>query len=731
METTQAFNEIELTPEQKLAFDAIQSFLVSEERIYILRGYAGSGKTTLLRRLVEFLLGCDKKYLLMASTGRAAKILSVKTNSSASTIHSGIYNFKDLQEIKIYEDDNDVSYLYEFKLRNNENIQSTLFIVDESSMISNVYAENEFIRFGSGFLLNDLISYSNVLTKNSFNKILFVGDPAQLPPMGMNTSPALDSNYIFDNYKIKPQLAELKEVKRQDVDSGISSMSKTIRRGITSGYFNYFDIKPNQTDVSLLDYSGFLDSYFKSESLNIVICYKNDTVFRLNREIRVLRYGGDFSIRESDSVVITRNSAKYNIFNGDFAIITHVDENFVERRVVVKDRFKKKIEVVLRWRRIEMLLTTSFNTPQSVSGYMLENQLYNPGELAEEVRIALYIDFKIRNSKLKSGTAAFIEGIQDDEFFNCIMLRFGYAVTCHKAQGGEWDEVFVFWDYGTRRDDNIQNANRDYKGRDNSIFYRWAYTAVTRATSKLICINPPYFTPFSKMQFIGSKVQKEYDKLSNNGFTPVEVELNDELKNLLSRFGVDSQNENVYIHFIQRWYHLKKMGIEIDNWLLRGYEIFYQFSRDEKVAGIKYWINKSNHFSNNFQVVPKKTNSEEFSGEVMKVLSEMKEIIVIDNQRAREGLSQTIDGDIAESKPFLRLLFEKLIFNLPECRISQIEHFEYRERYHFTFGSEHCVVDFEYDDNGFFGRVFPLESKSRGNSLIERIRKVVSKIKEN
>jgi tRNA A37 threonylcarbamoyladenosine biosynthesis protein TsaE len=724
------YQNIVLTVDQKQAIKQITKFLVSNEGVLILMGYAGSGKTTLLKGLVDYLTQSQQKYQLMAPTGRAAKILNLKAGSMASTVHSGIYDFKDMREIEFDDGDNDIKYLYEFKIRNNQGIRNTLFVIDEASMLSNLYSENEFVRFGSGYLLNDLITYCKILESDSHNKILFVGDPAQLPPIGMNTSPALDPEYIFDNYKIKPQTAELKEVKRQSVNSGILTKSETIRRGITSGYFNYFDLKTNEQDILSLDYSGFLDGYLKSDAQKIVICYKNESVFRLNKEIRSLKYGGDFPLRESDSVVISRNNAKYHILNGDFALISWVDTMLIERRVKVKDKCKKMIEVVLRWRKIEMLITTNDVFPQTVSGYMLENQLYNDEDLTVEVKIALYIDFKIRNPKLKAGTAEFIEGIQNDEFFNCIQLKFGYAVTCHKAQGGEWDEVYVFWDYGTGRDFNIENENIGFRGRDNRSFYRWAYTAVTRSTSTLICINPPYFSPFSKMQFIESLVQEEFDIQTNSRFIPLEIELDDEIRQILIKFGLESKPENLRMHFLQRWYHMKQHGIEIKGWHIGGYEITYEFKRAEQTAGLKYWINKSNHFRENFQVIPKKTNSEEFYSEVLTVLTKMSEILLTDAKISEDSRGLIMDEEIAESKPFLKLLFEKLCTDLPDCKISQIEHFDYRERYVFSFGSEYCTVDFEYDANGFFGRVLPIETQSRGVNIIDKIKFAVKSLKE-
>ena len=147
---------------------------------------------------------------------------------------------------------------------------------------------------------------------------------------------------------------------------------------------------------------------------------------------------------------------------------------------------------------------------KTVNGYMLENYLNGDNYLKPEEQQALYVDFKNRNPKLKPKTEEFKEAIKTDPYFNCILLKYGYAVTCHKAQGGEWDTTFVFWDKGVKEDFNFYNSEHNRSGKTNPDFYRWAYTAITRAARKLFCINPPCFNSFSGMSFIDVNVQKSF-----------------------------------------------------------------------------------------------------------------------------------------------------------------------------------------------------------------------------
>src|SRR5690606_4063767 len=207
------FQHINLTNDQRNALEKLHDFLVSDERVFILQGYAGSGKTTLLKGFVEYLQSLEKKYQLMSPTGRAAKVINQITGFESNTIHKGIYSFEELQEIEQGEDENNVSFLYQYKIRNNPEVHNSVLIVDEASMVSDILSQGEFFRFGSGHLLRDLIEYGRIQETTTTSKIIFIGDPAQLPPIGMNFSPALDPEHLRDTYKVKVTQSEMKDVK--------------------------------------------------------------------------------------------------------------------------------------------------------------------------------------------------------------------------------------------------------------------------------------------------------------------------------------------------------------------------------------------------------------------------------------------------------------------------------------------------------------------------------------
>ncbi|MCC6251575.1 MAG: AAA family ATPase [Bacteroidia bacterium] len=725
------FLHISLTDDQRNALEKLHAFLESDERVFILQGYAGSGKTTLLKGFVEYLQFLEKKYQLMAPTGRAAKVINQKTGFESTTIHKGIYSFEELQEIKQSEDENDVSFLYQYKIRNNPEVHDSVLIVDEASMVSDILSEGEFFRFGSGHLLRDLVTYGRIQEATTTSKIIFIGDPAQLPPIRMNFSPALDSIYLSETYKVSVSQAEMKEVKRQDANNGILISATKIRQCLTSGYFNDFDLRENNRDIFNPAYQDYLETYKAQQDQKIIICYKNKTALDLNRAIRRDKFGDDLPIQPSDTVIIGGNNYRLGIMNGEFAVVSEASLDVRSEEIRFKTKGGKTESIRLTWRGISLILPDENNQPKTVNGYILENYLYGDNYLKPEEQRALYVDFKNRHPKLKKGTEEFKEAIYNDKFFNCIQLKFGYAVTCHKAQGGEWANAFVFWDKGTQANFNFYESKHNRTGKTNSEFYRWAYTAVTRASEKLFCINPPRFSSFSGMTFIDVKVQKAFNELTGQKHPEVEITINEILPEL-EKFGLTDVPLTFQDHFIHRWYHLKKHHIEIVGWEKKGYEIWYKFNRENDTAGIKYSINGKNQFNSTYQInLPKLTNSIEFFETITKVLENASRIVV--SRNSVESIIKQIEFDITieEEKPFLKTLFDFICQGLSEGEIiSNIQHLHYKERYTIEYNTNSCVIDFEYDKAGFFGRVLPLINKCNSPELLAKIKTIINNLNE-
>ncbi|GAB1447447.1 hypothetical protein MASR2M44_04420 [Bacteroidota bacterium] len=724
------FQHINLTNDQRNALEKLHAFLESEERVFILQGYAGSGKTTLLKGFVEYLKSLEKNYQLMAPTGRAAKVINQKTGFESTTIHKGIYSFEELQEIKQGESETNISFLYQYQIRNNPDVHDSILIVDEASMVSDILSQGEFFRFGSGHLLRDLVAYGRIQEARTTSKIIFIGDPAQLPPIGMTFSPALDIIYLSETYKISVAQAEMKDVKRQDANNGILISATKLRKCLTSGYFNDFDLRENNQDIFNPAYQDYLETYKAQQDQKIIICYKNKTALDLNLAIRRDKFGDDLHIQASDTVIIGGNNYRLGIMNGEFAVVSEASPLIESREVSFFVEKGKACTVKLIWRRISLVLPDENNQPKTINGLVLENYLYGDNYLKPEEQRALYVDFKNRHPKLKKGTEEFKEAIANDKYFNCILLKYGYAVTCHKAQGGEWSNAFVFWDRGTQANFNFYESEHNLTGKDNSEFYRWAYTAVTRASKKLFCINPPYFSSFSGMNFISLNVQIAFNGLTGQSNPTTEININEVLPEL-EKFGLIDAPLTIQDHFIQRWYNLRKHNIEIDAWGKVGYEIRYTFKSEARRATILYWVNGKNTFNSKFQKIPALTNSEELFETITKILECATPIVV--NRNTVEGILTQIEFDlkIEVEKPFLKSLFDSINNGLSgEARIVNIQHLHYKERYTLDKNGQSCVIDFEYDGSGFFGRVLPLENKCQSAELLNDIKSLISRLKE-
>jgi len=726
------FQNINLTNDQQTALSGIQDFLYSEKDVFVLQGYAGSGKTTLLKGIVEYLVSIEKKYQLMAPTGRAAKVINQKTGIEATTIHKGIYSFDELQEVENKDEKGEVSFMYYYKLRNNPDVHNSILIIDEASMVSDVQSYGEFFRFGSGHLLKDLIEYSHIGFPNNTTKIIFIGDPAQLPPIGMNFSPALDEKCLSEKYKLRVSTSEMKEVKRQDAENGILKSATKIRKCLTSGFFNDFDLRENGKDIYNPKFEDFLETYKSQQGTKVIISYKNKTALDLNLTIRKDRFGDNLPIQPSDHIIVGGNNYRLGIMNGEFGVVSNVESVTITREVKFYKKNGGTAHVLLTWRSIELQMPDEKGGSKTVQGYMLENYLNGDNHLKPEEQQALYVDFKNRFPKLKPKTEEFKEAITTDPYFNCILLKYGYAVTCHKAQGGEWSSTFVFWDKGTNEKFNFLTSEHNRSGKTNSDFYRWAYTAVTRASKHLFCINPPYFNSFSNMSFIDVNVQNSLQELTGQSLKPIEIEVKGEQIELLKQFNLQDASVSMQNHFLKTNYIVQKQYVDIISWQRVGYEIRYGFKREDSFAAIKLWVNGKDEFKTKFQKLPAETNSNSLFEEVSKLIENSP--IFVFHRNTFETILTKIEFEIQleEEKPFLKTLFDVLQTQSHTYNISidSISHQSYRERYFIYRNEEKAVIDFEYNGDGFFGRVLPLENQCNSDNILNEVKKVVLNIKE-
>jgi len=731
------FPNINVTREQEVALLSIESFLRSITPVFMLKGYAGTGKTTILKGLIHFLNSSDCNVVLMAPTGRAAKVLRDRTGHKAVTIHREIYSRELTKEVFISDEDDDTALVYYFKVAKNIHPINTVYIVDEASMISDVKVQDEFFRFGTGRLLSDLLTYAHLDSTALETKIIFVGDPCQIGPIGENSSKGFDKLYLEQNFKLSSTFAELTEVKRQGADSPVLHNAIRIRKGITSGNFNSFQLSPTINQIIKLSAEDFLDTWLRIDNNKIIIASRNKTCQIINEQVRAKKYGtANLPIRIGDTVIVSANNYQKDIFNGEFGIINRVSEDR-STTVVLKKKSKgnnqpDKKEIKLKWKNVEIIFPEDPDQNKVVRGRMLENFLNGETQLSIDESKALYIDFKMRHQGLKAGSKEFDEVILADEYFNCLKLKYGYAVTCHKAQGGQWNEVFTVWDQDLRSGYNIFSDKQISAGKTNEGFFRWAYTAVTRAAEKLYVVNPPSFNAYSNLTLISNEVATALTKNIGTKIESSEVILDTVMQQKIELLGLNTESFPIQDHLITLIHTLERADIELCNWMRKGMEISYYLCQDADKAAFKTWINKEYKFNGKFMKIPSSTNSDALYERIISLVQSMPRLSIV------RGSFSNIESPIEciyqsnDKFPFTDFLYDDLVNALKSkvvnIYISDVEHYDYRERYSFAdIEGKAAVIDFEYNSKGFFGRAIPVQKKSDAG-LIEKISAIINNL---
>lgn len=474
---------MELTNQQNKVFEQIKAFLNSDASVFILRGYAGTGKTTMVKVIADY-IEQTRQLAMMAPTGRAARVLAMKTGHTATTIHKAIYSKAHVEPKKV-KDIAESEFKFVFSINNSENGGNIVAIVDEASMVCSRKIEHELFMFGTDNLMEDLLTF---VRPNFGGKVIFVGDPAQLPPVGESVSNALRAEY-FKEKGLKIIEAELTEVLRQKDDSVILKNAMMIRDLLKKDKRNQLVFEEQKDDVETVPSEQFLDKYlnYRKESGrhdSVIICYSNKSANRYNRDIRKSLYGGDVPLQENDILLITQNNYRLDRMNGEFVPVLSIGERRQQSAPVYVQIGGKKERIVITLNFIEVTVPNGDGNPMPCM--LLEDLLTSDtATISIDENRALYINFCMRNPNLKQGTESFAEALLNDKYYNAIRAKYGYAVTGHKCQGGEWGKVFV-----------------DYTGRtgldDDSL--RWAYTATTRAQKTLYVTNLPHITPFSKFR---------------------------------------------------------------------------------------------------------------------------------------------------------------------------------------------------------------------------------------
>lgn len=450
----------EPTPGQAALVDRLVVFMndTNKRKLFVLKGYAGTGKTTFTNTLIKSLPDVHFKYVLVAPTGRAAKVLASYTGKQANTIHKKIYNIGHDKAGRA------VTNLKENKHTN------TLFIVDESSMIGNSETDGE-SSFGQRKVLDDLFEfvYSG---KNCF--MLFIGDTAQLPPVKLVLSPALDVDYIAFEYNVSVFTHELKDVVRQQQDSGIllnaTALRILIKRGDKDPVLKAFGFD----DVHCLNGNEVeekLSTAFNSKHIDesIVICRSNKQANRYNQYIRTNFLEQTDEVSSGDQLMVLKNNYFWLADDSEAGFIANGDVIEVKSVMNIEEQYG------FRFADVRIKLVDYPNEPELVVKIMLDTIHTETPALSGENSRKLWDEIFASYHKVKSMKAK-MDHVRGDEYFNALQVKFAYAVTCHKAQGGQWKNVFVDQGYMTEESYTTEHL-------------RWLYTAVSRATEQLYYVN--------------------------------------------------------------------------------------------------------------------------------------------------------------------------------------------------------------------------------------------------
>lgn len=465
---------MKLTAHQEVAFNRIKAFVNDpEKRVFVLKGYAGTGKTTLARFIVEWLDNSQNGWraMLLASTGRAARILSTKTGWETDTVHGHIYRFDVLEEEGApYAEEETGQLTLVFGLKTSTATGRVLYIVDEASMISHLPSAGFHVaKFGSGVLLDDLFEFAG-----GENKILFIGDPAQLPPVVEKGafSPALFAEFLQKRYGVVAEEAELTEVLRQKEGHAILELATGIRNCLMRKEFGDWEammryegqgiFRPFTQQIMIKRY---LERVRHGYDKAVILTHSNKQAYYLNITMRKILQGGYKPFPEVGEVLlVTQNSYYVPLANGDQVILRSVEKGGIRKGIKF---LKVTVEAVHNGEVYETLMIQDF----------LFNEAPN---LSPDDSRKLLIDFdqRARKAGLKRNSEPYQDAMRQDPFLNALRAKFGYAVTCHKAQGGEWPHCFI-------------NLSDTLNMLDPETRYRWLYTAVSRA-QQFLDIKPVY-----------------------------------------------------------------------------------------------------------------------------------------------------------------------------------------------------------------------------------------------
>ncbi|MBT8244616.1 MAG: AAA family ATPase [Winogradskyella sp.] len=448
------------TQKQDIVLLQLSEFIFDNKpnALYLLKGYAGTGKTSIIGTIVSDLWQAKISAVLLAPTGRAAKVISNYSKKEAFTIHK-----------KIYFPKKEKGGGVKFVMQPNKH-RNTIFIVDEASMIPDAPSESKF--FENGSLLDDLMQY---VYSGHKCKLLLIGDKAQLPPVKSDLSPALDATKLDLNYNKKVTTMELDEVVRQEQDSGILENATELRSVLETSFYDSFkfNVKPFKDIVRLVDGYEIMDAINDAYSNDgyeetAIIVRSNKRANMYNQQIRNRILFNESELSAGDYLMVVKNNYFWVKPTTEAGFIANGDIIEVLEIFSIKELYGFKFAEV----KVKMVDYPKMRAFETV--LLLDTISAESASLTYEESNRLYQEVSKDYANEASNYKRFL-GVKNNKFFNALQVKFSYAITCHKSQGGQWNTIFVEQPYLP------EGPDHDY--------IRWLYTAITRAKEKLYLIG--------------------------------------------------------------------------------------------------------------------------------------------------------------------------------------------------------------------------------------------------
>ncbi|SHJ68584.1 AAA domain-containing protein [Pseudomonas luteola] len=640
-------------------------------------------------------------------------MIASKTQSPAYTLHKTIYSFDDIAEYRDEDINGTETFKFYAQLAVNSLSADTVYIVDEASMVADIYQEAEFFRFGTGYLLADFLKFVNLDHNDHSKKVIFIGDDAQLPPVGMNFSPALDADYLFRHHHARCTGYELSEVVRQKSASGVIANALPLRHALQAKVFNRLTMDFDYPDVEKVEHQALLERYLEScggkiNGESIVIAHSNSDVSDYNRQIREHFFPGCAQVMPGDKVMAISNNSAYGMFisNGDFGVIRKVLGTAEKRTVTLKRKnpdsgLLDEIPVSLLFKDVVVGFRDLDGTPRFFQAKIIEDLLYTKElALSSDEHKALYLDFCIRNPSLKRKSAEFKHALKADRYFNALRLKFGYAITCHKAQGSEWKNVFV--------------KCKSHQSQLTADYFRWLYTAITRTARSLYLLDPPNIQPWSGIEMVlnpalamlsAAKPQEAIVPVTPSPIAPATSQ--GEAKT----FGTPAGATLLLSLLAEVRKLIDGRGVTIEDVLHNQYQEVYHFRREEEFARIDIAYNSKNKITG--VAAP---HLSDLGVELTSLLSALK------------GLPLAAGGGVTVagahfSKQFLNDFHEKI---LEQCdatgiTVQKVVEQQWCQRYSFSRDREVAVYDVWYRGKDKFTKCQPVITACSPGSLVEEI----------